>query len=201
MLFEPLSIDGALSVRIEPVRDERGFFARTYCRNEFLAHGIQPDVVQASVSYNARQGTIRGLHFQWPPSTEGKLVRCVRGKILDVLVDLRPTSATYLGHDAVMLDEGNHDAVFIPSGVAHGFQTLVDTTEVLYQMADFYAPELATGVRWNDSAFGVSWPLPVSVISERDASYPAFDRARHEAELARRQVASSGAPIRATERA
>jgi dTDP-4-dehydrorhamnose 3,5-epimerase len=190
MLFEPLSIDGALSVRIQPAVDERGFFARTYCRNEFLAHGIQPDIVQASVSYNMRQGTVRGLHFQWPPSTEGKLVRCVRGEIFDVLVDLRPSSATYLKHDAVTLDESNHDAVFIPAGVAHGFQTLVDATEVLYQMTDFYAPDLATGVRWNDSAFGVRWPQPVSVISDRDASYPDFDRRRHEAELARRHAES-----------
>jgi dTDP-4-dehydrorhamnose 3,5-epimerase len=186
MLFQPLSIDGAMRVRIEPFVDERGLFARTFCRREFAAHGTPPDFVQASVSYNAHRGTLRGLHFQWPPSAEGKLVRCVRGSVFDVLVDLRPESNSYLDHEVVRLDERGRDAVFIPAGVAHGFLTLEDSTEVLYQMSDYYASELSAGVAWNDPAFGVEWPSAPVVISDKDAAYPSFDRARHEAELARR---------------
>jgi len=186
MLFQPLAIEGAMRVRIDPFVDERGLFARTFCQREFAVHGIPPEFVQASVSYNSHRGTLRGLHFQWPPSAEGKLVRCVRGSVYDVLVDLRPKSGSYLDHEAVGLDERGRDAVFIPPGVAHGFVTLEDATEVLYQMSDYYAPELSAGVAWNDAAFGIEWPLVPAVISDKDASYPSFDRARHEAELARR---------------
>src|ERR1700674_1685520 len=150
MRFEPLAIDGAALVRIEPQTDSRGFFARTFCVEEFAAAGLPTRAVQASVSYNERAGTVRGMHFQWPPSQEGKLVRCIRGRLHDVLLDLRPRSSTYLQHCAVTLDEENRDAVFIPPGIAHGFQTLVPRTEVLYQMSDRFAPELAAGVRWND---------------------------------------------------
>jgi dTDP-4-dehydrorhamnose 3,5-epimerase len=189
MRFEPLAIDGAALVRIEPNRDARGFFARAFCVDEFSAAGLPTQLVQASVSYNERAATVRGMHFQWPPSQEGKLVRCIRGRLYDVLLDLRPRSPTYLQHLAVTLDEDNHDAVFIPPGIAHGFQTLLPRTEIWYQMTDSYVPELAAGVRWNDPAFAIRWPMPESVISERDARYPDFDREQFERELERRTAA------------
>ena len=188
MRFEPLPIAGAMLVQIEPQRDARGFFARTYCASEFAAAGLPTQVVQASVSYNETTGTVRGMHFQLPPSRESKLVRCVRGALYDVLVDLRPQSATYLQHLGVTLDEENRAAVFIPHGVAHGFQTLSPRTELLYQMTDVYAPKLAAGVRWNDPAFNISWPQQVSSISYRDTQYPDFDRAQFERELRRRSA-------------
>ena len=186
-----LGIHQALLVRLERNSDERGFFARTFCTREFGGAGLPQEVVQASISFNTRRGTVRGMHFQWPPSQEGKLVRCVRGSLYDVLLDLRPDSPSYLRHVSVQLDEDNRDAVFIPHGIAHGFQTLSDATEVLYQMTDAYAPELATGVRWNDPAFAIEWPMSSGiVISDRDARYPDFDRKAFESALAR----CSGAP-------
>lgn len=175
-----------MRVQIEPRLDHRGFFARTFCMEEFASQGLPTRVVQSSVSFNAKRGTLRGMHFQWPPSQEAKLVRCVRGRLFDVLLDLRPDSATYLQHQSILLDQDNRDAVFIPSGVAHGFQTLADSTEVLYDMTDSYAPDLADGVRWNDPAFGIRWPLEELIIAARDAEYPDFDRERFEAELRRR---------------
>jgi dTDP-4-dehydrorhamnose 3,5-epimerase len=191
MRFERLAIDGAALVRIEPHQDARGFFARSFCIEEFAAAGLPTQAVQASVSYNERAGTVRGMHFQWPPSQEGKLVRCVRGGLHDVLLDLRPGSATYLRHISVTLDEDNRDAVFIPAGIAHGFLTLRPRTEVLYQMTDSYAPQLAAGVRWNDPAFAISWPSLEIVISERDAGYPDFNRPQFERELERRSAVAT----------
>lgn len=188
MRFESLPIDGAALVHIEPHADPRGFFARTFCVDEFARAGLPTEVVQASVSFNERPGTVRGMHFQWPPSREGKLVRCIRGRLYDVLLDLRTRSPSYLRHTAVTLDEENHDAVFIPPGIAHGFQTLLPETEVLYQMTDRYEPELAAGVRWNDPAFSIKWPMLQSNISERDATYPDFDRRSFERELERRMA-------------
>jgi dTDP-4-dehydrorhamnose 3,5-epimerase len=191
MRFDRLAIPGAALVRIERNGDPRGYFARTFCKEEFAAAGLPTDVVQASVSFNMKRGTVRGMHFQWPPSREGKLVRCVSGSLFDVLLDLRPASPAYLQHLGVLLDADNHDAVFIPHGVAHGFQTLADETEVLYQMTDLYAPDLAAGVRWNDPQFGIRWPvLEGIVLSERDARYPDFDRLAFESELKRRSGAS-----------
>jgi len=192
MQFEKLTIAGAMLVRIEPRRDDRGFFARTFCVNEFAAQGLSTAAVQASISYNQKRGTVRGMHFQWPPSQEGKLVRCLRGQLFDVLLDLRPDSPSYLRHQSVVLDQDNRDAVFIPPGIAHGFQTLADDTEVLYQMTDFYAAELQTGFRWNDPQFGISWPLKDIVISDRDATCADFDRAAYEAEYARRRASAPG---------
>jgi dTDP-4-dehydrorhamnose 3,5-epimerase len=190
MRFEPLPLDQAFLVRVEPHADARGLFARTFCVAEFAAAGLPTALVQASISFNARRGTVRGMHFQWAPSREAKLVRCARGALFDVLLDLRPGSPSYLRHVAVELNEANRDAVFIPHGVAHGFQTLADATEVLYQMTDVHAPALAAGVRWNDPGFGIRWPLTGGiVVSERDAGYPDFDRAAFEAELARREGA------------
>jgi dTDP-4-dehydrorhamnose 3,5-epimerase len=193
MLFEALELSGAALVKMERHSDERGFFARSVCVEEFQAHGLPAGFVQSSVSWNSRRGTVRGMHFQWPPSREGKLVRCLRGAIHDVLLDLRPGEPTYLRHRAVRLDQDNRDAVFIPSGVAHGFQTLADDCEVFYQMTDVYAPALVAGVRWNDPAFGIPWPIGSDiVITQRDATYPDFDRQRFEAELGERTARSSG---------
>jgi dTDP-4-dehydrorhamnose 3,5-epimerase len=188
MFLENLQIAGAVLVRLDRKPDARGFFARTFCVEEFSAAGLVSVVAQASISYNERRGTLRGMHFQWPPSREAKLVRCIRGGIFDVLLDLRPQSTTYLQHAAVVLDENNRDAVFIPHGIAHGFQTLADGTEVLYQMSDFFAPDLGAGVRWNDEAFGIRWPLSDVVINDRDATYSDFDRRAFEAELARHEA-------------
>jgi len=191
MLFEALDVSGAALVRLEREADERGFFARAACAQEFRAQGLPGAFVQSSLSWNRRRGTVRGLHFQWPPSQEGKLVRCVRGAIHDVMLDLRPAAPSYLRHRAVRLDQDNRDAVFIPAGVAHGFQTLTDDCDVLYQMTEAYAPELAGGVRWNDPAFGISWPITDAlVIAQRDAAYPDFHSGHFQALLARRAVRS-----------
>jgi dTDP-4-dehydrorhamnose 3,5-epimerase len=195
MRFEPLAIAGAVLVKMEPHADLRGFFARSFCADEFAAHGLPTQLVQSSVSYNDRSGTVRGMHFQWPPSREAKLVRCVRGRLCDVLLDLRPQSPTYLKHAMIALDEDNRDAVFIPHGIAHGFQTLTARTEVLYQMTDVFAPNLAAGLRWDDPALGIPWPAASDiVISERDSTYPDFDRHDFEAELARRESVISRSP-------
>jgi dTDP-4-dehydrorhamnose 3,5-epimerase len=193
MLFEPLELSAAALVKMERQCDERGFFARSACVEEFQVHGLPGAFVQSSVSWNRQRGTVRGLHFQWPPSREGKLVRCLRGAIYDVLLDLRPAEPTYLKHCAVALDQDNRNAVFIPSGVAHGFQTLTDDSEVLYQMTDIHVPALAAGVRWNDAAFGINWPIAGGiVIAERDATYADFDRRSFEAELVRRTAQAGG---------
>lgn len=176
MTFEPLPIPGAMLVGIEPHSDERGFFARLWCREEFASSGIDIRIEQASLSHNRRVGTIRGMHLSRSPAQEGKLVRCQRGRVHDVLLDLRPDSAHYMQHVAVELDASRHNAVWIPPGVAHGFQTLEDETDVVYMMSESYRPELATGVRFDDPAFGIRWPLPVSVIAERDRHYPDYAR-------------------------
>lgn len=184
MKFEALVIEGAMRISPERIHDHRGFFARTFCEAEFSAHGLPTHFVQASVSFNHRRGTVRGMHFQRPPSREAKLVRCVMGAVYDVLLDLRPDSPSYLRHCAVELSAENRLAVFIPHGVAHGFQTLSDAAEVHYQMTDWYAPELAAGFRWDDPAFGIAWPVAGEVtLSERDASYADFEPATHEAAL------------------
>jgi dTDP-4-dehydrorhamnose 3,5-epimerase len=189
MRFEPLGdIDGAALVQIEPHSDSRGFFSRIFCVEEFAAAGLPTAVVQVSVSYNEHSGTVRGMHFQWPPSQEGKLVRCTRGRLYDVLLDLRPQSPSYLRHVGVTLDEDNRAAAYIPPGIAHGFQTLLPRTEVLYQMTDQFAPALGAGVRWNDPAFSIRWPMQAAVISERDANYPDFDPRQFEQELERRRA-------------
>jgi dTDP-4-dehydrorhamnose 3,5-epimerase len=175
VIFEPTPIPGAFVVRPEPHHDERGYFARIWCRDEFAAQGIDVAIVQASVSHNRRAGTLRGMHFALPPSKEDKLVRCSQGRIHDVIVDLRPESPTYRRHFGLELDDRSHVALFIPHGLAHGFQTLVDESEVVYMMTDVYRPELAAGVRHDDPAFGIEWPLPVTCIAQRDRSYASFD--------------------------
>jgi dTDP-4-dehydrorhamnose 3,5-epimerase len=181
LIFEPTLLPGAWIVRPERRRDERGSFARVWCRDEFAAHGVDIDMPQASVSTTERAGTVRGLHFAWPPTREGKLVRCERGRVFDVAVDLRPRSATFLRHLAITLDADEASAVDLPPGIAPGFQTLVAGSTVLYMMSERYHPELGDGVRHDDPAFAVRWPLPVTLIAERDRSYPDFDRERHTA--------------------
>ena len=172
--FVSTDLRGAFVVESEPVSDERGWFARTYCRSEFEEHAIDFVPVQASVSYNARGGTLRGMHYQDEPFAEAKLVRCTKGSLYDVIVDLRPEEPTFRKWFAVELTGGNRRALFIPRGVAHGFQTLEDGTEVSYQIAPEYSADHARGVRWDDPAFGIEWPLPVAVISERDRTYADF---------------------------
>jgi dTDP-4-dehydrorhamnose 3,5-epimerase len=174
MRFEPVGIVGALRVDIEPHEDMRGFFARTFCEREFAQQRIELRMVQASVSYNRKRGTLRGMHYQVPPGNEAKLVRCTRGAVFDVIVDLRPRTHTFLRHVSVELSADNRRGLYIPPGVAHGFQTLVDDTEVFYQMTDFHDPALARGVRWNDPAFGIEWPDDERTIIGRDATYPDF---------------------------
>lgn len=175
MTFEPTPIPGAFVLALERREDERGWFARTWCREEFAAHGIEVDMVQASVSHSRLRGTLRGLHYALAPAREGKLVRCERGSVFDVLLDLRPASPAYLKHFSIQLDDASRNAVYVPPMVAHGFQTLTGDCDVLYLMSDVYRAELAAGVRHDDPAFGIAWPLPVSVISERDRSYADFD--------------------------
>lgn len=179
MKITPLTIEGVRLVEIEPIRDERGFFARAWCKDEFAQAGIDFDVAQASVSHNAAAGTVRGLHFAWPPAREAKLVRCTRGRVHDVLVDLRPHSPQFMQQLSVVLDAAQHNALLVPPGVAHGFQSLVDETEVLYLMSEAYRPDLAAGARFDDPAFGVAWPLAVTCISEADRRRAAFDEAAH----------------------
>jgi len=184
MRFHKTPIVGAFVVEIEPHADERGFFARTWCAHEFAEAGLASVVAQASMSRNAHKGTIRGMHLQLPPSREAKLVRCTRGAIHDVIVDLRPASPTYMSHFAAQLTAGACDALYIPPLVAHGFQTLADDTDVLYQMSDVYAPELGCGFRWDDPAFGIDWPIraPLTIIA-RDRTYPDFDPESHAARV------------------
>jgi dTDP-4-dehydrorhamnose 3,5-epimerase len=176
MRFHPTILPGVQLVEATRAADERGWFARTWCEDEFAAHGIPVKAVQGSISWNRRRGTLRGLHFQLPPSREGKLVRCGRGAIFDVAVDLRSSSPTYLRHFGITLSAAEPVALYIPPGLAHGFMTLEDDTEVHYLMTDRYQAGLGAGVRWNDPAFGIRWPLPgPTVINDRDGSYPDFD--------------------------
>lgn len=174
MKFVPLGVPGAFLVEIEPHADERGAFARTFCAREFAARGLADRLVQTSLSLNARRGTLRGLHWQAEPHAEAKTVRCVRGRIYDVLVDVRRDSHAFRQHVAVELDADSRNAVYVPPGVAHGFLTLEDDCEVHYAMSEFHAPEAGRGARWDDPAFGVVWPLPVTVVSERDRAWPVF---------------------------
>lgn len=174
MNFAPLAIDGAFLVEPRGTGDARGSFARLWCRSEFAAQGIVVGVEQASLSCNRHAGTLRGMHFARAPAAEGKLVRCQRGSAHDVLLDLRPQSPTYLKHVGVRLDASAHLAVWVPPGVAHGFQTLEDDTDIYYMMSEAYRPEFAAGVRYNDPAFGIEWPLSVTTIAPRDRDYPDF---------------------------
>jgi dTDP-4-dehydrorhamnose 3,5-epimerase len=174
MIFQGTKISGIFEIQIEPKSDERGFFARTWCEKEFEVLGLNRKLAQCSVSYNMRRGTLRGIHYQATPYAETKLVRCTRGAIYDVVVDLRRQSPTFKDWIAVVLTAENHHMVYVPEGCAHGFLTLEDKSEVFYQMSESYQAELARGVRWNDPAFQIAWPEKVEVISERDRTYPDF---------------------------
>ncbi len=172
MRYTPTDVAGVTIVDIEPQRDDRGFFSRSFCADEFDAVGLISSVAETNISYNYTRGTLRGLHRQGPPHAEAKLVRCTRGAIVDVAVDVRPESRTYRKHIMVQLSADNRRALFLPPYVAHGFQTLADNTEVLCQVSGSYAPASEQGFRWDDPKFGIEWPLPVSIISEEDASWP-----------------------------
>lgn len=172
MKFVPTALAGAYVVEMEPLTDERGFFARSWCKREFADHGLNGDLVQCNVSYNRARGTLRGMHYQAAPHEEVKLVRCTQGAIYDVLVDLRPDSPTYRSWIAVELTAANRRMLYVPAGLAHGFQTLQDDSEVFYQMSAYFDAPSARGVRWNDPAFGIEWPSREPVISAKDANYP-----------------------------
>jgi dTDP-4-dehydrorhamnose 3,5-epimerase len=176
MKFISTDIPGAYLIEMMPISDERGFFARSWCALEFTEQGLNPRLVQCSVSFNFRRGTLRGMHYQAKPYEEAKLVRCTQGALYDVIVDLRPDSPAYCRWIGVELSAHNHRMLYIPEGVAHGFQTLADDTEVFYQMSEFYQGESARGVRWNDPAFGIDWPPEERTISLRDQQYPDFVR-------------------------
>ena len=175
MRFVGTKVNGVYVIEIEKKEDERGFFARTFCQQEFEAHGLNPRTVQCSASFNRKKGTLRGMHYQVAPHAETKVVRCIAGAIYDVAVDLRPSSPTYKQWTALELSGHNRLSIYIPAGCAHGFQTLADNTEVYYQISEFYHPESARGVRWNDPAFGIQWPYEeCRTLSERDGAYPDY---------------------------
>ena len=169
MIFQETKLAGAFIIDLERREDDRGFFARVFCQHEFAAHGLKPVIAQANIAFNRRRGTIRGMHFQFPPKAESKLVRCTRGAILDIIVDLRPESPTYLHHVAVELTADNHRALYVPERFAHGYQVLEDGTETSYQVGEFYAPGTEGGLLYSDPRLGLSWPLPVTEISPKDA--------------------------------
>jgi dTDP-4-dehydrorhamnose 3,5-epimerase len=175
MTFTETKLSGAFIIELERREDSRGFFARSFCQNEFAAHGLKPVIAQANLAFNHKKGTLRGMHFQFPPKAETKLVRATRGAILDIIVDLRPESPTYLQHIAVALDEDNHRALYVPERFAHGYQVLADKTETSYQVGEFYAPECESGLLHDDPRLGLKWPLPVSVISDKDKVFKRLD--------------------------
>jgi len=174
MIFEKTPLAGAYLIALEPHQDERGSFARSFCRHEFEANGLLPIVAQCNISQNAKRGTLRGMHFQEAPHAEAKLVRCTRGALWDVIVDLRPGSATRGRWFGVELTETGATQLYIPEGFAHGFQTLEDNTEIFYQISNFYAPDAARGFRYNDPILNIDWPLPVSSISDKDRTWPDY---------------------------
>ena len=174
MIFAATQLDDAWLIEVEPREDQRGFFARTWCRQELAAQGLDTEIAQESLSYNRHRGTLRGLHFQRSPHEETKIVRCTRGGIFDVIVDLRPRSPTYLQWQGFELTAENRKALYVPKGFAHGFQTLTDEAEIAYQISAFYAPDSAGGYRYDDPEFGIAWPLPVTAISERDLEWLPF---------------------------
>jgi len=172
VIFTPTAVEGVFLVDLQPREDERGFFARSWCRREFADVGLETELVQCNVSLTRQRGTLRGLHWQLPPHGEAKLVRCTRGALWDVAVDLRPDSPSYLQHVGAELTAENRRALFLPVGCAHGFQTLADDTEIFYQMSAYYAPEAQRGARWNDPSLGIAWPIASPTLTTRDAAYP-----------------------------
>ena len=184
MIFTQTKLNGAFLVDIEPREDSRGFFARAFCQHEFETHGLKPTVAQINIALSRRKGTVRGMHFQFPPSAETKLVRCTRGAILDIIVDLRPESPTYLQHIAAELSEDNCRALYVPERFAHGYQTLRDNTETSYQAGTFYAPGSEGGLLYNDPRLALQWPISITNVSEKDQGWRRLDD--QELELKRR---------------
>jgi dTDP-4-dehydrorhamnose 3,5-epimerase len=174
MIFTELPLQGAHVIELEPRQDERGFFARGFCVNEFKQHGLKTEIVQANLSHNVRRGTVRGMHYQRAPFAEVKMVRCVNGAIFDAIIDLRPDSPTYLKWAGVELSRDNRRLLYVPEGFAHGYQSLTDDSEVLYMVTQFYSPQHEAAVRWNDPRFGIAWPLGEVILSPKDAAHPDF---------------------------
>jgi dTDP-4-dehydrorhamnose 3,5-epimerase len=172
MRFAPMSLSGAYLIELEPRSDARGTFARAYCANEFAAQGLMDSFVQGNISANLKSGTVRGLHFQYAPHAEAKLVQCVKGSVYDVIVDIRKESATYLRWAGVELSDSNGVMIYVPAGFAHGYQTLIDGANVLYLVSEFYTPKAEGGLRYSDPKLGIRWPLAVSEISEKDGRWP-----------------------------
>jgi len=181
MIFTETKLKGAYIIELEPITDERGLFARSFCQKEFRLYGINMNIAQCNISFNKKKGTLRGMHYQAAPYEEAKLVLCLRGKIYDVIIDMRRESHTYGKWTAVELSASSpqaiayHRMLYIPKGFAHGFLTLMDHTEVFYQMSEFYAPGYGQGIRWNDPAFGITWPEEINIISDQDKNYPDFN--------------------------
>ncbi|MBV9174032.1 MAG: dTDP-4-dehydrorhamnose 3,5-epimerase family protein [Chloroflexi bacterium] len=190
MIFTQTALQGAFILDLEQHADGRGFFARTFCQDEFRAHGLNPVVAQANVAFNRVRGTVRGMHFPFPPLQETKLVRVTRGALLDVIVDLRPESPTYLQHVAVELTADNHRGLYVPERFAHGYQTLEDATEATYEMGAMYAPDLQGGLRYSDPRLGIPWPLAVTEISDKDARAPLLDEIESELNVRMRVVST-----------
>jgi dTDP-4-dehydrorhamnose 3,5-epimerase len=174
MQFHHTRLNGVFEISLDRLMDERGFFARSWCQEEFRNKGLNPNLAQCNISFNIYKGTLRGMHYQAPPFPEAKLVRCTKGAIYDVVVDLRPGSPTFTEWIGVRLSAADRNMVYVPEGCAHGFLTLEDETEIFYQMSEFFHPESTRGVRWNDPQFKIEWPGEVNVMSERDRSYPDF---------------------------
>lgn len=174
MIFSPIPLKGAFVLELEERGDERGFFARSFCQKEFQEHGLNPRIAQCSISWTGKRGTLRGMHYQVAPFEEVKIVRCTRGRVYDVIIDLRPTSETFKRYFAVELSGVNHKQIYVPEGFAHGMQVLEDDSEVFYQVSEFYSPECSRGVRWNDPAFGIEWPISNPIMIDRDRNYQDF---------------------------
>jgi dTDP-4-dehydrorhamnose 3,5-epimerase len=177
MIYTPTALRGAYIIDVKPIADERGFFTYLYCANEAAEQGISSTVAQVKLAYNRRKGTLRGMHYQVPPAAETKLIRCTRGAVWDVIVDLRRESPTYLQNLGVELTADNHRALYVPAMFAHGYQTLSDDAEVSYQVDEFYAPQHERGLRWDDPRLAIDWPLPVSILSPKDAAWPLLEAA------------------------
>jgi dTDP-4-dehydrorhamnose 3,5-epimerase len=198
VIFSETKLEGAFVIDLDRKGDNRGFFARAFCQREFEEYGLEPVIAQANLAFNRRKGTMRGMHFQFPPATETKLVRCTRGAIHDIIVDLRPESPTYLEHVAVELSADNYRALYVPGRFAHGYQVLEDVTETSYQVGEFYAPGHEGGLRHDDPALDLSWPLPVSEISEKDRVWPLLSEVETEvrAKMAASADRLAGGPVR-----
>ncbi len=175
MIFTETKLKGAFIIDLDLREDHRGAFARTFCAKEFEEHGLKPSVAQCNLSFNYKAGTLRGMHYQVPPAAETKLVRCTKGAIYDVIIDMRPDSPTFMQHIGVELTADNHRSLYIPEMFAHGYQALTDGAEVVYQVGEFYTPGYERGLRYDDPAFGIEWPMPITVISEKDAAWALYE--------------------------